>query len=263
MYRNKQGDKMKTRSIIVGVLCMVLSAGAETQYRDFMSAEGQVIRGRVMKYDAKKRAVTIQRDNKKMATVPLSILSKDDQAYILEWEFNKIFLSESSLKIEVKREKRKDKEESYGSFIHTKKVEHAGYKLSIQNKSTSKLKNLEVQYCIFYEQQKNSNGKLLDEQGVKYGSIDIPILAPKSTKEISTETVTIYKEEMDSDYTYSSGAANTSKGKVHGIWVRVIMKLTSGETLARSYCLPDSLNNKRVWKKSSVNVGMNSSKRKR
>ncbi len=254
---------MKVKVLILFGILFVLNAGAATQYRDFMDSQGRSIRGRVLRYDAKKRAVTMERDNKKVVTVPLSIFSDKDQEYVLAWEFNKVFLSESSFKITAKRKEVKDKDESYDSFVHAKKVENMGYELILENRSTSKLQNLELEYCIYYEQERSNRGKQLCEQGVRCESVEVPYLSPKSKKELMTETVRVYKTELDADYYYTSGSQNVQKGKVHGIWVRAHMKLDSGETITRDYCLPDSLNNKKAWASSSVGVGMNSSRKKK
>lgn len=156
---------MTAGSILAIVLMMVLSAGAATQYRDFM--DGRAIRGRVLRYDAKKRAVTMERDNKKVVTVPLSIFSEKDQEYVLTWEFNKVFLSTSSFKIKAKRQSRKDK--SYGTLSSQRKVEACNYEVTLQNRSSSKLNNLTMDYCTFYEQQKHGRGKLVEGKILGFG----------------------------------------------------------------------------------------------
>ncbi|MEE9369785.1 MAG: hypothetical protein V3V05_13130 [Pontiella sp.] len=204
----------------------------------------------------------MERDNRKVVTVPLSIFSEADQKYILQWGFNKVFLSESSFKIDAKRKEVKDKDDSYSSTIQAKKVENMGYELVLENRSTAKLENIEIEYCIYYEQERATRGKQLCEQGVRYEKIEIPYLIPKSKKEIMTEAVKIYKAELDADWIYTSGVKNVQKGKVHGIWVQVHMKLDSGEKISRNFSLPDSLNNNKAWKTSSTYVGMNSSRKK-
>jgi hypothetical protein len=69
--------------------------------------------------------------------------------------------------------------------------------------------------------------------------------------------VKIFKKELGGDYYYTEDIKNVQSGKIRGIWIRVSMKLSSGEKLTRDYCLPDSLENSKVWMASSINVGMN------
>ena len=243
--------------LLVMVAAGVASAG---EYRDFMDTQGRAIRGRILQYDARKSCVTIERDTKKVVTVPLSIFSEKDQAYVLEWEFNKIFLSASKFKIRAKRVEKKNKEDSYGGVVQAKKVENMGYELVLENCSASTLENLQIEYCIYYEQERATRSEQLNEQGVRYEKLDIPLLNPKTKKEVMTETVKVYKSELDADWIFFSGAKNVQRGKVHGIWVRVHLMLDSGEKVTREYCLPDSLENGKVWASSSKKVGMNANR---
>ena len=151
-------------------ICMGVSA---SEYRDFLSADGKAIRGKVMRFDARARKVTILRDNKKIFTVPSHVFSDADQQYILEWEHNKVFLSSSSFKIEAKRKEIKDKDGSYSGSITSEKVENTAYAVTLENKSGSELKGLTLEYCVYYEQEKANRGKTLEEEGVRYGSIDV------------------------------------------------------------------------------------------
>lgn len=60
---------------------MVFSVWAVT-YRDFTDTQGRTIRGRVLKFNFRTKMVTFERENKRLAKVPLSIFSESDQAYI-------------------------------------------------------------------------------------------------------------------------------------------------------------------------------------
>jgi hypothetical protein len=245
---------------LIGVTLILLISGSmlvSANYRDFMDAQGRTIRGRVLRYDAKQRKVTIERDNKKVFTVPLRTFSDEDQKYILQWEFNKVFLSESSFKIEAQRKKVKDKEGSYSGTITAEKLENTAYEVILQNKSTSELEGLEVEYCIYYEQEKAIRGKTVDEEGVRYGTMDVGSMRPKSTKELMTEHVSVYTHELDAGWIFVDGRDNKITGKVRGVWIRVNMKAESGEVLTRNYCMPDSLSNSKAWTTSSKHVGRN------
>ena len=136
---------MRVTRLMTAVLTIGLAVSAG-EYRDFMSADGKAIRAKILRYDAKARKVTLERDNRKMATIPLVALSSEDQAHVLQWEFNKVFMSESSFKIEAKRKEVKDKNASYGSYVQARKVEDTAYEIRLQNRSTSKIDNLNIEY---------------------------------------------------------------------------------------------------------------------
>ena len=248
------------KSLIVALLFSGLTAGMAQDYHDFI-AQGKPVRAKILRFDTRKQEVTVQTDKKKTVKVPLSIFSEKDQEYVLQWEFNKIFLSESSFKIKAKRKETRDKDASYGSSFNAKKVENSGYEITLENKSTSKLENLDVEYCIYYEQERATRGKQVTEDGVRYGTLDVGYMTPKSKKELMTKSVAIYTTELNADYHWVDGRENKQTGKVRGVWVKVNMKLENGETLSRNYCLPDGLRNSKVWTTSSKNVGMNNSRK--
>lgn len=248
---------MKVRSLVAVLLLFGLTVSAG-EYRDFLSADGKAIRAKILRYDAKSQKVTLERDNRKTATVPLVALSSEDQTYILQWEFNKVFLSESSFKIKAKRKEVKDKENSYSGYNTSAKVENTAYAITLDNKSTSSLKGLELNYCIYYEQEQSKRGgKTADEEGVRCGTLVVDTLRPKSSTELMTDPVSVYTRELDADWIYTSGAKNKITGKVRGIWVRVSMKTEGGDVITRDFCMPDSLSNSQRWTTSSVHVGYN------
>ncbi len=243
-------------------IAMVTFGGGMVQYRDFLSHDGKAIRGRVLRYDARSRKVTIERDNRKVFTVPIYAFSDEDQTYILEWEFNKVFLSDSSFRIEAKRKKMDTKKEGsdydyYGDSIDSKKVETFGYELLLQNRSSSTLKGLEVEYCIYYEQETSGRGKTADEEGVRHGTLDVGSLGPKAKRTLTTEPVSIYTYELDADWSYVDGRDNKITGKVRGLWVKVHMKNEEGKVITRDFCMPDSLSNSMAWAATSAHVGRN------
>ena len=65
-------------------LIVALETVQASEYRDFLSADGKTMRGRVLRFDTRANEVTIERDNKKVFTVPVTVFSKEDQGYILD-----------------------------------------------------------------------------------------------------------------------------------------------------------------------------------
>ena len=248
---------MKRLLVIIFLAAQVGGVHAVKQYRDFMDTKGRTIRGRILAYNAGSGTVTFERDNKRSSKVPITIFSDADQIYIKEWECSKQFLSNTKLKISAQRKKGKDTDASYSSSVTSKKVELMGYKIVLENRSETSMKDLEVEYCIYYEQDEVRNRKQHTAEGVFCGSFPRGTIPPKTKVEKLTKMVKIYKRELDSGRIYISDIKNVQKGRVRGIWIRVNMKLSSGEKLTRNYCLPDSLNNSKVWMRSSVRAGMN------
>jgi len=243
---------MKHLLLMVCLIAVVVGAQGAKKYRDFTSAEGKTIRGAVKAYDARTKTVTIERDNRKTARVPITIFSEADQAYIRDWEALKCFEKESSFKISVKRKKRDNDKESGKTYNIEKDVTDTHYEILLENKSASELKGIKLEYCIYYEQEEGT----ACNQGVYCGDLSIESINPASSKTLLTEVVSTYTAELDGGWYYTSGSNNAQRGDVHGIWIRVHMKLSSGQTGTRELCYPNSLGNSRDWMSSSVNVGM-------
>lgn len=240
--------------ICMAVLCV--GAWADDGYRDFTNTEGKSFRGKVLSYDARKSVVKIEAENKKRAKVPLAALSEKDQAYVIAWASAQDFLSESFFRISLKS-REEDGAGKARMSISERKVEEVTYEIKLENKSPTDLKGIKIEYCVFYEQEvvKGSSDECL--QGICYGSMDVDAIAAHVDKSLSTKKVVIYKEEMNSDYYFTSGRDNVQDGEIHGIWLRASMALPSGERVYRECCIPDNLPKNRRWVTKSVNVGMN------
>lgn len=244
------------------VLAVNVLAGGADPFRDFLSTDGKAMRGRVMRFDAREQKVTIERDTKKVFTVPVSVFCEDDQTYIFEWNQAKDFLSESAFKISASRfEKKLD--EGYSSYMQEKKVEDCGYEITLENKSKTLFKNVSLQYCIYYEQDEIEKHKQITEEGVLFGTLAVGDMLAKNKRELKTETVIIYKRSLDADYIYTSNIKNVQKGKIHGVWLKATMKTETGQTFTREYMLPDSLSNKRAWSEEPVYAGENRAPQKK
>lgn len=242
------------------LMCLLVAATgtqAANPYRDFTSTDGKTIRGCIRAYNASKEVVTIERDNRRTATVPITVFSETDQTYIRDWEIMRCFETEQLFKIFAKRRKGDDDESSYQSTYSERDVETTGYEIILKNRSSPEMRKLKVKYCIYYEQEEKRAHDQVCNQGVPCGDISIDSFAPKSEELLRTEDVTTYKEELSSGARWVSGAENVQRGNVHGVWIRIYLKLPSGQEGMREYCLPDSLDNSKAWMTSSIRAGMN------
>ncbi len=263
---------MKRLVLFVCLMAMVSGVRAATQYRDFTSAEGKTIRGCIKAYDPAKKMVTIERDNRKTAKVPVGVFSEADQAYIRDWEVLRCFMTDRFFKISAKRKRRDNEADSStsrlqtesGSFQSEKKreVEDTHYEILLGNRSASEMKGLEIKYCIYYEQEERRNDKEVCSQGVYCGKLPAFSMASRGGKTIQTEAVSIFAEELPPGWSYGNESGRSSvdtvqRGDVHGIWIRVHLNLPSGQKGMREFCYPDSLSNSRAWVSSSIRAGMN------
>ena len=250
---------MKRLLLVIYLVTAAVGVQAVKQYRDFTDTKGRTIRGRIVAYDAKKKIVTFERDNKRTSKVPITVFSETDQGYVLEWETLKNFATERLFRISAKQKKIDN--EAKGSKSRSKQieVEDTHYEILLENKSASELKGLELEYCIYYEQEEGA----ACSQGVHCGDLSIDAINPVSKKTLQTEAVSTYTKELNSDWRYVDddgkpiSVDNVQRGDVHGIWIRIHLKLPSGQKETREFCCPESISNSKAWVSSSIRAGMN------
>ena len=63
-------------------------SGSQDAYRDFRAADGKTVSGRIVRMDVKANKVTIERENKRTFTVPISAFSAEDQQYMKVWSIH-------------------------------------------------------------------------------------------------------------------------------------------------------------------------------
>ncbi len=231
-------------------------------YHEFLGNNGKSIRGQVLAFDKIRKKVTIQKDNGRTHKVDVSLFSKKDQIYVREWQIAKGFNSECRFKISAKRKqfdvnKKRHVADYYGNEKSQTTIEQVGYEITLESRIDTPLKDVAVEYCIYYEQERSDRGKQVTDEGVTRGVLHIDELAPKVKTPLKTDQVTLCKHELNADWYYYSGAKNKQQGKMVGIWLRVHLPLSNGQRVTRQYSRPDSLKENRKWSDHTVPVGMN------
>jgi hypothetical protein len=79
-------NKIKYLAVCAVLVCSTPVVQAATEYRDFTSTEGKVIKGALKVYNSLDNTVTIERANRKTFTVQVTVFSEVDQAYINTWK---------------------------------------------------------------------------------------------------------------------------------------------------------------------------------
>ena len=231
-------------------------------FHDFLGKNGKTFRGKVLAYDVGRNIVTIQNIHNCTRKVSPEIFSEADRIYLRDWCLSKGFNSESCFRISAKRkqfavDRKRHVHAYYGSENAKTTIERVGYEIRVDNRIATTLEDISIEYCIYYEQVRADRNKQVTDEGVKFGLLHIAKLKPKSSTVLKTDPVTLRKHELSADWFYYSGAENTQKGKMIGIWLRVHLPLSEGRKMTRHYSLPDSLMNNRKWFDHTIPVGAN------
>ena len=269
------------KKLITLIVLINLSVRAN-EYRTFTAEDERTLKAKVVAYDATTGKVQIQREDNKKLTVPTAAFSEKDQTYITAWQATQDFLSTAKLKLELKRNEVKSwKKEHEADLSQIKLGKGDGkrdgieviatdnntqykYDLLIENKGSASLKNITVEYRVYYEQEKavkDEEGEkrrkeskqegaekrvrynAVNENKVKDGAARLKPIEPKETKTISTGSVTIMKRTVDKSYQDKINL----KGSLAGAWVRLSMKGPDGKKVVREIAQPDSVMKKYPW----------------
>lgn len=247
---------MKFKYIMILAVLVTMTSGA-VEYRDFMSADGKAIRGKILRVDGKKKTVTIERDTRKSATVPIAVFSAEDQSYIKEWMKFEGVRSNSKFKVSCERRTFETwTKEKLGTITYTgggsetdqvvgkhsfKKI---GYDVKIRNNNDYALSGLTLQYCIYYEQDSGRGPK----EGVKFGTAELGTIISRKELELSTAPVEVFKYESNAEFLNS----RVNKGEVKGVWVRICAKDKEGDLMVlRQESLPSGILKSKAWSDSS------------
>ena len=254
---------MKRLVLCISVLVMAFGAHAATKYRDFTSADGKTIKAAIKAYDAQKKIVTIERDNRKTMKVSITVFSEADQTYILEWDASKAFSSSSLLKISCDDkvvEKRKEKEleditytsgqveTDFEKTVTT--FERIAFEVGFQNQNKFELKDIRIEYQIYYEQSELVWEKKPEAKQKHFsGKMAVPTLPGKSKISVTTESVETHEDSINPVPQAGGDQRRGGKGDVHGIRVRLYMKMPSGTEVMREFSSPEKLSEKKFpWK---------------
>ncbi len=255
---------MKYSVLLICLVTMVSGVWAATQYRDFTDTQGRTIRGCIKAYDATKKSVKFERENKRPADVPISIFSEADQEYIKKWNNQNSIRSTSKFTISCDRRSVKNwTKEQFGTITYSDgSVEHdqvtgkaffkeTAYEIGFANRNSHAVTDLLLEYCIYYEQQ--VEGSKEAKPGILFGSLPIDKLDKGERREILTDSVVIFKDEKDASFIN----ARVLKGSVIGIAMRLYLKEGDEKILIREMAVPDNVTVKHKWSSKSKPVGLN------
>jgi len=167
--------------------------------------------------------------------LPFSKFTAESQQKICSWLADIKFKSSSGLRIKIDDDVEKTDTSKSG---YKEETETTVYALNLRNASPIDLKDIEIEYFVFYEQEKPGS----KEKAQKFctaGTMSCD-LAPDEQSEFKTTPVSVKERTLtfpegstSSYYVYPNGASNTSEGQVKGVLFRVTKPSLSGKLLIR------------------------------
>lgn len=243
---------MKRYVLLICLLGMVARVQATTEYREFTSTEGKVIRGYIKAYDPRTKKVTIECENKGTKKAPITAFCGEDQDYIMEWEASKFFYDSKALKITAdKRRVDQRKEKDWGNvstggdvnkrLIKETVYESVLYDIELYSRNEADLRDLRLVYIIYYEQSEMSWEKPIVVQKTRREELSIPLIKGRTKSKVETESVEIHRDNVTQRAWVSDRVRTGGEGEIHGLRARLFMTLPSGKEIVRDFSYPEKL----------------------
>ncbi len=231
---------------LVGGFFILCCAQANDDVHIFTDQQDRVVAARIIKMDARRGLVELERKDKRRIKVNPSIFIEADQAYIRDWCLGQAFMATSSLRFSGKKRVVDEWEkQSKGVIRDFKKV---AYDCTLKNGSNHSFENITVKYCIYWVQEMITQGGEERIDKTYAGQYRIPKIAPREVVEKVTDPVTLMYQHIKGGYYYAGGAPDKQSSKMKGVWLKVSFTTESGETFTRDFCEPTSFMKQKVWK---------------
>ncbi len=220
-------------------------------YHVFTDINGRSVEGLLLEFNADQRTVTIQRKDNQTRQAPLAVFCESDQRYIWEQGLkNAVKISATIKNFDIGdgvRDRRFKPED----------IKNVGYAITVENRSAIGLKDVRVNYRVFYRQQWRERGKKLVMDGVQCGESTIAAVPAGVGHELTTDPVLLCDEQ---DEVSVFGCAGGAKGEIRCVWVRVAATLPSGEKITREFRDPGYFGPDIDWPTATVLAGLNAAK---
>lgn len=240
-------------SCFVSILFSMASRADD--FHIFRDNEGREVRAKIIKYDAQRNLVELERENKaRIKTAPGTFCQKD-QNYIRDWDMIRGFKSSSYFMIDADKKvveswteerqnaSKKSLRSETTAYVDYEKI---AYDVSIANRNPFPLENVKVEYRVFYTQDVVENQDQVTKEHCVSGKKILNKMDPRSTADVQTEQYRIFEYRTASGWTSKSGH-NRYGGKARGIWLRLTLNTDTAGSAVREYCVPRNLMEHQVW----------------
>lgn len=214
------------KTILVFSLLTAFAMGGEKH--EFTSADGsKKMTAEVMRYDSKKREVSLKVGDQKIVKLPATSLSPADVEYVIKTAKEQAYARDLEIKIKPTSETTERKNDGTYATSNTPR----GYAVTFSNASDTDLEKVELQYSYFYSK---NDGSGRQTEKILTDIVSSPELTARGKTEVATKTVTLLND-MKSVSSCPLCQTNASKHKresLEGIQVKV---MKSGQLLTELY----------------------------
>jgi hypothetical protein len=172
---------------MIALLSLALPCAAIEQHEFHSNDNSQSFHGQLTDYDAAKKVVTVKLKNGKVSKFKLSLLSEDDQKYVIH---NQVTLSAvKGLEVSLKEIKGKITRTKEGLIRTT--VTPTSYDVTVYNRTKTPMVDLTLNYHYYYCVGTLTPGGAKHTPKVTTGSLVFDKLFGQDTATLTTSTIDI------------------------------------------------------------------------
>jgi hypothetical protein len=254
---------MKRLVLFFSLLSMVLvSSRAVAEVREFTTKDGKAVFGEIIDYDAKTDAVKIKTDQGKTVKTKASTFLDEDFIYIRDWDAVRLFSQNENFRIYLNDYTSKNKWTKYlwesrpGKLqpIHIFTIDYnrLGYELKFDNQSGYDLENVDIKYCIYYEQERMDYTieEKVTDLVVRPSVRHFSIIPDRLNKKFDSNSIVLRRKQIGSGggrLRYLLDGGYIIRNKMIGMIFRASITTLSGQTTVRELRLPRDLSEEYVW----------------
>jgi hypothetical protein len=241
-------------------MCLVAAGTVYGENHAFTLKDGRTLEAEIVAYSGGK--VSLKRADGKTIPVASNVFVESDVAYINEWAKFEGVRSTSKFKLSFSRKSINSwNYERLGRITYTNgeveenqvvgktDFDEEAFEIKLENRNKYALTGLILEYNIYYDQETNVR-ETEPGQYVLYDSIKLAPIEGQSKTEAVTKSVTIFKDESNSEFINS----RVIKGDVHGIVCRICTMQNGKKIVLRNEALPEKLLTNMSWAESSKMV---------
>lgn len=220
-------------------------------YRTFTDSEGRSIDARINNFNEANGRIEIERSDGMKVWVSPALFSEADQAYIREWVKAALVLSDSNLRITIKKEGKGD----FGSKEELKEGERFAFGVTLENRTQQPIEGLRLEYI--YIVKVIGAGDNEDQQKRIRHEAAVGAIQPQERRQLETEIVEladVYKQNREpAGYDesglqlYDNSLVKQTEDQLEGILIRIYGPEVDGVPSHRDVSYPDDLVKRVSW----------------
>ncbi|MBT8043174.1 MAG: hypothetical protein KJN98_08395 [Pontiella sp.] len=229
--------------------------------REYKTMDGEAYQGEIQDFNPQTDKLTIRTDGRKTLQLSADTLVDEDYIYVRDWDAVRRFDENTDFRITISCPESKNKWAKYLWYrppgkrepmpTHQNFHNRMSYRIKYDNQTGYDLENVELKYCIYYNQERIDHWKEEKVTDLVMRPVvhKYAIIPDGQNDTFDSASVVLRRKEIfgGEDLIYLEGDGNRLKGEMVGLIFRATIETASGQSTAREIRVPADLSEEYVW----------------